>query len=348
MKKIGIVTWYFGANYGAMAQSIALYRTIKDLGYSCDMVNYRPSGYKKTIIVTSIPKRKDRLKKLDITVHGLVKCYKLTRLKYLTQTSRVKSAKEIDNLGFDGIVFGSDAIFNHQHLLFTPLYYGVGVKTKKITYSPSCEFASEGSTLPKEYCDSLCEMQALSVRDSNTYSLVRNNTGIEPVITLDPTFLQDFSDIRCPISSEPYLLVYSFTDWKDYNNSIRDYAQKHSLKVISVGNKVDWADKSFPDASFEQWISAFRDATVVITDSFHGTVFSLKNQKQIVLCGREDKKAKITSLLTQLGAMIDIYKGERIENYLLKNNIDYCVSQPIIDREIANSYNYLKNALELV
>lgn len=346
MKHIGIVTWYFGANYGALAQSIALYRTIKGMGYNCDMVNYKPKNYVKTIIVTNIPKKGHRLKEFGKTVYGLKKCYRLTRYKYITETRHVSKPEEIDQLGLDCIVFGSDAIFNIRHLLFTPVYYGVGIHTKKITYSPSCEFASEGSVLPEEYISSLKEMSALSVRDTNTYTLVKNNTGIVPEITLDPTFLEQFEDIDCPISESDYLLIYSFTDWKLYKDSIIGYAREKGLKVISIGKQLDWADKSYPEASFEQWISAFRGASVVLTDSFHGTVFSLKNEKQIILCGRDDKKAKINSLLKQFDINIELFKGERVEQYLQRNSIDYKMAKSIIDREIQKSHDYLKRALE--
>lgn len=345
MKRVGIMTWYFGANYGAIAQSIALYRAVEALGYKCDMVNYKPRNYLKTIIVTNIPKKGHRIKEFGKTVHGLKKCYRLTRYKYITETRSVNTPEEIDQLGLDWIVFGSDAIFNIRHLLFMPVYYGVGIKTNKVTYSPSCEFASEGSILPQDYIDSLKEMRALSVRDTNTYTLVKNNTGIDPVITLDPTFLENFEDINCPISENEYLLIYSFSDWEIYKESILKFAREKRLKVISIGKQLDWADKSYPDASFEQWISAFRDASLVITDSFHGTVFSLKNKKQIVLCGREDKKAKINSLLKQFSADLAIFKGEALEQYLATNVIDYSITQPLIEKEIQKSREYLMAAL---
>ena len=339
------MTWYFGANYGALAQSVALCRTITDMGYECKMVNYKPKGYFKTIIVTNIPKKKNRLREIGKTYQGLKKCYRLTRYKYFSETRKVGTAEEIDRLGLDCIVFGSDAIFNIKHLMYSPIYYGVGIKTKKVTFSPSCEFASEGSVLSQECISSLLEMASLSVRDTNTFSLVKNNTGIEATITLDPTFLQDFSDIHETVYEGDYILIYSFTDWEMYKESIQKYASNNNLKIIAIGKDLDWVDKSYPDATFEMWVSAFRHAAVVITDSFHGTVFSLKNHKQIILCGREDKKAKISSLLRQFKADLAIYKGEEINHYLAENHIDYEVTQSLIDIEVEKSKAYLENAL---
>lgn len=345
MKHIGIMTWYFGANYGAVAQSIALYRTIKQLGFDCDMIKYRPEKTLKTILVANIPPKGKRFKELGKTIHALKKCIKLSEHKYITETKRVRNAKEIDALGLDAIVFGSDAIFNYKHPLFTPLYFGADIKTKKLSFSPSCEHADVNCVLPEECTRSLREMSGLSVRDSNTSALVHKNTGIEPIITLDPTFLQDFSDISAPISDERYLLVYSFSNWEVYKESLTSYAHDHGLKIISAGNQFDWADQSFPEASFEMWISAFRDAALVLTDSFHGTAFSLKNHKQIILCGRDDKKSKIASMLAQLDAAIDIYHGESVEQYLQNNRIDYLRTQKRIDEENEKANAYLTKAL---
>ncbi|WP_207661033.1 MULTISPECIES: polysaccharide pyruvyl transferase family protein [Clostridium] len=113
-----------------------------------------------------------------------------------------------------------------------------------------------------------------------------------------------------------------------------------------MGQELKWADKSVENATFEEWITAFRHADCVVTDSFHGTVFSLKNKKQIVLCGRNDKKAKIASLLHQFDIDISIYNGENLTNYLAENRIDYSEKQKNINYEIEKSMKYLRQALK--
>lgn len=345
MKKIGIMTWYFGANYGAIAQSLALYQTIKSFGYECKMINYRPHNAWKTILATNIPKKGKRLIHLNQTIQGIHKYRLLTNIPYFEETGKVKNAAEIDALGLDAIVFGSDAIFNTKHILCTPLYYGAGIHTRKITYSPSCEYLDPNTKLTEDECQSLTQMKAISVRDTNTFELVKNNIGIEPEITLDPTFLYDFNNI---VSSNPtgkYLLIYSFSKWDEYRDQVTEYAKKHALKIVSVGMKREWADESYPSADFETWVQSFRNAEVVLTDSFHGTVFSLKNNKQIVLCGRSDKMAKINSLLKQMGCDLSIYNGEAISEYLNHNVVEYSKVNVLMTSQIRDSMNYLKNAL---
>lgn len=344
MRKIGIMTWYYGANYGALAQSIALYNAIKNQGYDCAFINYKPKKYIKTLRYANLPKRRE-LYRIDRVIDGLRKIKNLSTTSYFTVTKPVKSVAGINGLGLDKIVFGSDAIFNIKHPMCESLFYGVGITCKKVTYSPSCEYLDPEYVLPNEYKKSLCEMEKISVRDVNTYNLVEKNTGIKPQITLDPTFLYDFAGIGEDVCQDKYLLMYSFSAWNVYGSQISTYAKKNGLKIVCLGQRVKWADISIENATFEQWIGAFRKASIVMTDSFHGTVFSIKNGKQIILCGRKDKRAKIDSLLKQVGITIDVFEGEKVEQYLEKNTIDYAEKQPVIDREIEESRKYLVDAL---
>jgi hypothetical protein len=346
MNKIGIMTWYFGANYGALAQSIALHNTINSLGYESLMINYKPKHYIQTIINVNLPPLRKRLFQPAKILNGFGKCYKLSDNSKFRTSKRVNTAEDIDSLGLECVVLGSDAIFNTDHPLCSQLYYGVNIKTKKITYSPSCEYLNENTKLPRKYVDSLLEMKAISVRDINTFKLIKNNTGIVPLITLDPTFLFDFSSYCKKFIQGKYILIYSFSEWNEYKEQIIAYAKGEKLKIVSIGNTLKWADFSYPKASFEDWVSSFTNANFVMTDSYHGTIFSIKNKKQIVLCGREDKKSKILSLLVELGISIDMYKGENVGEYLKSNQIEYCRVQNNIDEEKSKSINYLIEALK--
>ena len=130
-KKIGVMTWYFGANYGAIAQSLALNNTIKSLGYDCYLINYRPEKYKKTLLNANLPPKWRRFINLNKTIAGLKKCKILGNCNRFEESIRVYTSEEIDSLRLSCIVFGSDAIFNLRHPLCDKIYYGVGIHTKK-------------------------------------------------------------------------------------------------------------------------------------------------------------------------------------------------------------------------
>lgn len=346
--KVGILTWFYGSNYGAKAQSYALQQVLTNLGNDVSMVNFRTENYEKVNVWMNYtyPRYKyhpfrwfecyNRNKKLI----SFNESYNLSKL--------VNTANEINSLDLDAIIFGSDAIFNKTHPFFNDIYMGVGITTKKIAYSPSCENLDPNCKLTGEEYRALEQFASLAVRDVNTQKLLKNNCGMETKIALDPTLLYDFKEIDAKWDYRNYLLIYSFSAWDEYADRIKDFAQEKNLKILSVGRYCDWADINVADASFEQWIVSFKFANYVFTDSFHGAVFSIKNNKEMILVSREDKKAKIQSLLDDFAINKKFYSGEIIEDYLDDNRIDYTNSIKILDSKRNDSINYLKEALNKV
>ena len=335
MKSVGIMTWFFAANYGAKAQAYAMQKVLESLSYDAYMINYKP-------MLACAKEFWSEHNKPVTTIKRFNSLRKAIRLFNLTKT--VKDATDVNLLNFDSIIFGSDAIFNVLHPMFNPIYYGVGITTNKIAFSPSCEYLSPQTVLEEDIKKSLKEFRGISVRDKNTAELISTNIDVKPIITCDPTILYNYDEIdEFPIDDN-YLLVYSFSDWKDYSDKVKKYAKTNGLKIVSVGQKCTWSDMDLNSCSLEVWISAFKHASIIFTDSFHGTVFSIKNNKDFILCGRKDKSAKICSLLNDLCIDKQFYKGNDIENYL-NQKIDY---KTVNDRlnEIKNiSIDYLKDNL---
>lgn len=345
MNKIGILTWHYGANYGAKAQSYALQQTIKSLNYDVSMINYRTKGYKKVNYETNTEIKNKWLHPIRV-LNGLKRCFNFTNTERLyNETDAVTGYEDINKLGFDAIVLGSDAIFNVLHPLYNDIYYGVGLNACKILYSPSCEYLSPDFELSDGCKKSLREMKGYAVRDLNTKKLILNNIGVESQITLDPTFLYSFDDIKYNLKIDDYILIYSFNDLGEYSKSIVEFAKKNDLQIVSVGKEYKWANINYSDACFELWIESFRHARYVITDSFHGTVFAIKNSKDFVVCSHEGKVAKIASLLKDLSINRSFYDGNiSIEDYL-ETRIDYENVSEKLSNMVLDSRNYLKNAL---
>lgn len=345
--KIGILTWFYGANYGAKAQAYALQEIVKLMGHEPCMINYRTPHYLKTNLRMNLFRSKCRL----ITVfNGIIRCFAFGRMNTIYNiSSRVCDAQGIDKLSLACIVLGSDAIFNQNHPLFNKLYYGVNINTPKIAFSPSCESLSSDTILPHAVTGSIKEMKAISVRDFNTQKLIRNNTGIQPVITLDPTMLYDFANVNSKLPYDHYILVYSFSEWDEYGTLFRDYAAKKKLPILAIGRKCSWADISIENAGFTEWVSSFKNADIVITDSFHGTVFSIKHSKEFILLARINKTEKILSLLKEIGIDKAFFDGNcNVEKYLENNKIDYSRVESRVRVIINDSLNYLKQSIEMI
>lgn len=323
--KVGIMTWYFGANYGAKAQSYALMKTLSGMGHDTYMVNYKPDVYKSMNRHTSINIKKRKYHPF-LVLKGLLRNRRFEQFNsHYNETKKIIKFDDVDQLKLDYVVFGSDAIFNVWHKLFRYIYMGVGInKTKKISYAPSCEYLDPDYELDRECIDSLKQFCALSVRDENTGKLLKKNIGLSAKRVLDPTLLYDFNDITCKWREDKYILIYSFFDWEQYQNQLREFANSKGLKIIAIGRYCKWADKSYMAASFEQWICSFRNAAYVFTDSFHGTVFAIKNNKELILCARSDKEDKIKSLLVDFGIDRPFYDGSMsIDQYIEDYPMDY-------------------------
>ena len=120
--KIGVLTWYYGANYGAKAQAYALAQILSKMGHSVQMLNFKTVGYEKLNISTNL--NVEHAKHHPILY---LKCHLRVRRfqkfnRHFKETSSVKSGEEIDNLNLDYVILGSDAIFNVKHKLFNKIY----------------------------------------------------------------------------------------------------------------------------------------------------------------------------------------------------------------------------------
>jgi len=344
--KIGILTWFFADNYGAKAQSFALQKILESMGHNVEMINYAPIRSKILNIKMCINHPGCKFNPISL-FRDLIRHFVFWRNKSIYNISpKIISAQSINNQRYDYVVLGSDAIFNLLHPMGDKLYYGVGIETKKLTYSPSCEYMHTGYRLSSEEIESLEMMREISVRDERTKRLLQKNGFSNIVETLDPTFLYNFEIFTKKIPEKKFILVYCFSDWNEYSEEFRQFAKEQNLKIISVGRICSWADKSYDMVGLENWITAFRNATYIITDSYHGSIFSIKNHKEFILLSRIDKIAKISSLLSQFKIQRPVYKGNcNVDNYIKQNPIDYKSVDEIMTKLIIESLNYLRRKI---
>jgi polysaccharide pyruvyl transferase WcaK-like protein len=349
--RIGILTWYYAANYGAQAHAHALQKIIKSMGHSCEMIRfYTPQMKKvdiKAVIAADPAWRRHPLR----TLRSVRRIWRIRRFStQLPQSPIVKDGAQIDALGYDLVILGSDEILNVLHPSHNPLYYGIGIKkTPKITYAPSSGQTDIETVLSDKARKSLASMVSLSARDKHTAQLLMNNCGRDIPIVADPTLLYDFSQVMAYLPEEKYLLVYSFGALEKHAIRIKEYARQRMLKIVSIGNVCNFADISYDIASVPEWMGAFYNASCVVTDSFHGTIFALKNQKEFVLIGRSDKTNKIMDFMDYLEIRRGFYSGNQsISQYLQTQPIDYNNITPVLERQKEFSIEYLQNAFSKI
>ena len=190
-------------------------------------------------------------------------------------------------------------------------------------------------------------LKGISVRDDSTSQIVHNITNTAPVKVLDPTLMIDssfYNGIEADIPSGDYLLIYCFdkldNDKKDY---IISFAAKMNLKIVAFGALLGWEDIYEP-LDPKRFLAYFNKSRFVITDTFHGNVFSIIYKKNFVSFGIY--KNKVKALLESVGLSDRICTdGARIEDILL-NSPSYDEVYRKLDILRADSKDFLYSHLE--
>lgn len=382
MGKIGIITFHYSNNFGGVLQCYALYSYLKSRGLNVEVINYIPSSFKNDGVLRSTGLRKNifESQKEDLNPLVLTKriVVKILNNKKITkkfdmfrqnnlQLSRSVDENSITNIlqGYDSIIVGSDQVWNpgrrnqkEYFLNFGELYTGA-----KISYAADSTI-SEIDMKHKEILElSLKNFEHISVRNEHSNKFVQELVGKSVPVVVDPTLLIDFDDFNNHVidknkKDEKYILVYALG--KEINGTNRKLIEKikekyGDLKVYSVViptmkfNICNYADEVIYDLGPIEWINMFKNATFVLTDSFHGTLFSIKFRKPFLAYYAEKMRS---TRFKDLGKRyeIDEFIVNNINEIDEKNSLskipDFDRIEQIINLNRKDSIKYLEKALK--
>ncbi len=379
--KVGIMSMQRIINYGSFLQSYSLKKNLEFMGASVEMVDYH---IENPLVFYLQPKKEGGWKRIENRIKRILR----NRLGY---PHRLKNAiidknKERENsihhyfkkdflplLGvteeknynpeLDLLVIGSDEVFNclqpNPEVGYSKELFGYNNNAKKvISYA-----ASFGNTMKEgldkygiysEICDMIHKFDGISVRDGNSLKLVENMGCKDVSKNVDPVFLYDYEDETDIVVPETgYIVVYSYSFRMNQKESaaILRFAKRHNKKVICVEGHQPYIENYVALNPFEV-LAYFKNADYIITDTFHGTVFSIKYNKQfvsIVRKGTEENygnSAKLEDLLNTFGLEDRELKNlDDIEKKLL-TKINY---EPINEKivfEKKKSIGYLKQFVD--
>lgn len=378
--KIGIITHPLIYNYGGILQNYALQQILKEMGHEVYTIDKLPKTALKTKVLSlgkrSLLKISGKSVKLrgwqtqkegDIinrNTRGFVK-------QYINSTDSISTNSEINKIhkkyGFDAYVVGSDQVWrrnevrgnNLEFLDFLESYNEV----KKVAYSASFgvanwEFNQEETNRFKKLAQLF---DAVSVREDAGVQLCKDYLNVEARHLVDPTMLLpkdnyislvEASNIK---KNEATLFCYVLDRNKKKNciiNQISDELEMEAFEVMPEQNyKMEVKDGFdinkcvFP--KIEQWLKAFMDAKFIVTDSFHGTAFSiLFNKPFVAIVNKKRGASRFHSLLKTFGLENRaITEEESIDLRLIKEKIDFVKVNEILNKERKKSTNFLKQAL---
>ena len=361
--KVAIITMHAARNYGAVLQTYALQYYLEKMGNEVEIIDYRlPNQSTKGYLFNVNSKfKKNPITKLAYLAKTLYPKYITTRLFRDFQKRRLKLScpvtldekKRWKFPSADIYCSGSDQIWNPRaNGGFNSAYFFDGVTGKKISYASSIginDLTDEEEQIIKE---NLRDYSSISIRELSSIPILKK-LGYQAVCVIDPTLLLKKEEWECfsdgELEEEPYLLVYYFGNAKSILSTANQIAHKRGLRVrrISVGfEKYTDDDVIEKFITPERFVLLFLNASYVVTNSFHGTIFSINFEKQFLSYPTTDNNARFDSVFQMFdlqGRNLRKYSGEE---YINLPDIDYVRVSRVLAERREESYIYLKHALQ--
>lgn len=382
--KIAILTQPLHVNYGGNLQNLALQIALKKMGHEPITIDRHQTikfhaklklGYFKRLVLHYLkgsvkPRASDYF---DDFKANLARAHVNRFIEtYINKTPRLYSDQAVQKAflenKFDAVIVGSDQCWRP---IYSPnittyfLDFLEGERSiRKIAYAASFgtdqwEFDEQQTQMAQRL---IKKFDAISVREKQAVDLVKNKLNIDARFVLDPTLLLDKDDYlkvidahQPPLSKQKgvYTYVLDTGGWK--GQVINQVAKNLNAEVFNNQPKAtienpsgSWDDYVIP--SIEGWIKGFSDADFVVTDSFHGTVFSILFNKPFVsLLNSERGASRFYSLLSEFGLedrLVNYYDEDKI-NFLLRQRINYQQINEKLMQLKHNSKDFLVECLEI-
>lgn len=374
MEKIAILSPFRGANFGTLLQAYSLYKVILEKGYACEYIDFS-LYYKKNIIERILQKIKRFLsieKKKQYIYTGIDDysfmnktpyrdwCEVMNNFtrEYIPFSNKLYNPRTIYKIRkkYSKFIVGSDQTWSYERNFIYPLYFLPFIDTICYSYAPSI-----GTTNISEYHISLFDkyiskFKYLSCRELTNANFLSQRYNVYCQYVVDPTLLiskEQWLELAEPILELPqkYILVYALGE----RQLIIDVAEKISnllkIPIIYINTRPKYASYNTlkePLSPF-QFIYAINNADFVITDSFHGTLFSINLEKNFYSLYKREN----IDLLNDNGRIDELLSSYNLLDRLIKNvdtlknnlSIDYSDVSTIVKRNRVKSLMYIDKIL---
>lgn len=362
--KAGLVTFYHIHHYGALLQAAATERAVESLGGECEIIDYyvnqnndlfrKPTGVGSAAadVHTALHYKalRDRYQRFE----------RFSRDYLRISGHRFESLEELRSaeLPYDLILSGSDQIWNPKIFpdgRFDPVFFGAFSTRRKIAYAPSFGVPHIPEGMEEELRSYLEQFSHISVRERQGREIVKEITGKDVPVVLDPTLLltaEQWSAMAAPLDrSGGYILCYCISKPGALAPYIQRLAEETGLPVVQlcgIRQKVHPKAACVLDAGPSEFLGLFQNASYVCTNSFHGTVFSVQFQKPFFTAVAPSELAapessRTFSILSRLGLT------ERIIGTGATAGLDDTIDWADVDRRLRaarqSSLDYLRAAL---
>jgi hypothetical protein len=373
--EICIITRRAGYNYGSSLQAYAMQRIVEKLGFPNRIFNYddgclkllwrlrpfiedlafRVMRFAPMFSKCLFRRKYQELCERDAQIKKF-KNFEKTHLKLTPSTCRSSRKLAEEALDYDICICGSDQIWSP--LLFDPamfLDFCRETPVKTIAYAPS--FGVSGIDSHREEIRELLKgIDIISVRENEGAEIIRELTGRDAPVVLDPTLLLDADDWRAiaqpPVRTKPYILCYFLGGSRIPHRFLAELQQETGCELLNVctfRTRNDIPGDRECTMSPEEFLGAVANAAFVCTDSFHGTIFSILFERRFFTFERFGKErtgqnSRIYTLLERLGLSGRVMPFDQGYNRDVQP-IEYREVRPVLQRNRKTSLEFLETAL---
>lgn len=378
--KIGIITFHFVHNQGAVLQCFALKKYLEGKGHEVQVIDYRPHYHTVRYAPWKNPFRYARWYfdyhkqaafsgKVRAAAKAFLRCmywnlagthrasadaFRAFTEKNLKCTKRYVTLKKLqkDPPRLDAYITGSDQVWNpdllnHDFDEAYFLHFG-DEATHRIAYAVS--MGKEPDEDESRKLNALCAgLDAVSLRERTPSACAAIDRQVH--ICIDPTLLlngEDYLEVESKaVEQEPYIFVYGLETSEGILAAVKQARELYGCRVINgspdtvklSGDGVEIVKDYAPD----HFLSLVKHAQCVVTNSFHGTVFSVLYQKQFVTVPHSTRGRRMVELLQKLGLEHALWGAEARTP---AQTIDYAPVYEKLAQLRADSMQYLEKALE--
>lgn len=375
MKQVGIITYHHYYNYGTVLQAYALQKAVESVsGKSCEVIDFRSSEekqlskkqlvalrFKRLFVYVKEFKRVWRLKKYSKLLTAKFPAFEKFFADDLIVSDKVyHNYAELKNNPpkYEVYVTGSDQTFSPKIGLNPAMFLAFAPEgAKKVAYAPSVGVSTLTENEKKTISNYLALYSELSCRESKGVELLKECAPDKDVqLVVDPTLLLDANDWNQiaikPTIQGKYILCYFIGHRKYYRDYARKLSEQTGYPLYFI--PVSWMDLEkqndmLSTAGPKEFLGLIRDAAIVLTDSFHGTIFSINYRKDfysfLKIKGGSAAldNSRISGILERLGLKDRLLDENSQVNF---SRVDYTFTEQQLAEERGSSKAFLRNALQ--
>lgn len=361
--KIGVIT-YMQSNYGAVLQAFSLQERLREKGADVEIVDFTTDAHLKSRRLLSFRNSGHLLRDLVVFVLNLLRLpelYKrkkrtdLFKHKYYTLTRRYATQEDFfANIPDEDIyITGSDQVFNLNSPYYAVYYLDFPKKSfKKVAYAPSFGVESFSDDY-KKITNCVKDFDFLSCREETGSKFLSSLINQNVPTVVDPVFLHSakfwFSYAVKPAINNDYILVYDLNGGSPLITIAKKIKKRTNCKIICLTGRINRfyrVDKKVYSAGPAEFIGWFSQAKYVVTDSFHGTAFSIIFSKEFYTYEANiSTSSRLRNLLQKTGYENRFIKHDDYDNFKFKQE-SLCKSSGLTEMiDLSNKYidSFLKS-----